>query len=251
MMKQTTGVLHKARAILFDLDDTLVSFDEHCRPSWSETCALFAPEAGLPAETLHDAISRISRAYWNDRKRHREGRLDLEETRRRLVTQALAKLGESAALATRLADHYSNLQESRIALYEDSLATLDYFKRRGVTMGLVTNGNSILQWRKIKRFNLEQYFGCCRVEGDLGFGKPDARIFTGALEALGVQPHETWCVGDNLEWDIEGAQACGITAVWKDTKRTGLPSNGGSPDHIITDIAELIKLWDATLTAHT
>ncbi|MBN2202083.1 HAD hydrolase-like protein, partial [bacterium] len=62
-------------------------------------------------------------------------------------------------------------------------------------------------------------------------------------------PEETWCVGDNVDWDIRGAQACGITAVWKDG-RSGAPAgqNGSMeeirPDAVITEFSRLIGLWE-------
>jgi FMN phosphatase YigB (HAD superfamily) len=33
---------------------------------------------------------------------------------------------------------------------------------------------------------------------------------------LGVGPHETWMVGDNLEWEIVAPQRLGIYAIWHD-----------------------------------
>jgi putative hydrolase of the HAD superfamily len=228
------------RGVLFDLDDTLVVFDGVSQPAWTEICARHAGRAGLPAEELHRAIQEVARAYWSDPERHRAGRLALEETRRSIVAEALRRRGTGGdELARTIADDYSQLQESRIALFPDALETLGALLDAGVRMALVTNGNAVLQRRKIVRFGLERYFAACLVEGELGFGKPDRRVFELALRALEVEPGQAWCVGDNLEWDVRGAQSAGITAIWKDNHRRGLPDGTVRPDRIIRQLAEL------------
>ena len=229
------------RGILFDLDDTLVVFDGVAEPAWREVCARYAGRAGLPAEELRGAIREVARAYWSDAERHRVGRLSLEETRRSIVAEALRRRGIAGdELARTIADDYSRLQESRIALFPDALETLGALRAAGVRLALVTNGNAVLQRRKIDRFGLERYFEACLVEGELGFGKPDRRVFELGLRAMGTEPDEAWCVGDNLDWDVRGAQAVGITAIWKDNHRRGAPEVGVRPDRIIRELSELL-----------
>jgi putative hydrolase of the HAD superfamily len=228
------------RAILFDLDDTLVVFDGVTRPAWLQTCAHFAPRTGLPADELYQRIRAHARVYWSDPVRHREGRLMLEQKRRELVTETLSLLCvDDRHLAEELADHYSTLQESLISLFPDAESTLEYLAGHGVRMALVTNGNAAMQRRKMDRFRLERFFPHCFVEGELGYGKPDPRVFQAALKALDTAPADTWCVGDNLEWDVAGAQACGIRGIWKDTYRKGLKDSPVVPDRIILELAEL------------
>jgi HAD superfamily hydrolase (TIGR01509 family) len=233
-------------ALLFDLDDTLVLFDGTTKEAWEKTCALFAPRIGRDPGELYRAIREHARWYWSDPERHREGRLMVEEARRRLVAETLRKLGlPDDALAGRLADHYSALQESLVVLFPDVEKTLRGFKTRGVKMALLTNGNAVLQRRKIERFRLDRFFQDFFVEGELGYGKPDPRVFALALRALGARANETWCVGDNLEWDVAGAQACGIFGVWKDTYRRGLGGSPVRPDRVILELGELVAPADA------
>ncbi len=229
------------RAILFDLDDTLVVFDAVCAPSWRDVCARHAPRTGLPPDELHQAIQTVSRAYWSDRERHRVGRLALEETRAVLVATALREAGADPGLARALAGDYSALQESRIEPFPDALPTLEALRRAGVRMALVTNGNAALQRRKIDRFGLERWMSAFLVEGELGFGKPDPRVFELALRALEVPAEEAWCVGDDPEADVAGAQAAGIHAVWKDNRRRGLPAGPVRPDRVIRALSELLE----------
>ncbi len=75
----------------------------------------------------------------------------------------------------------------------------------------------------------------------MGFGKPDPRAFAQALAGLALSPDETWMVGDHLEWDILGAQRVGVTGVWNDYRRRGLPDDAPAvPDHTVHALSELV-----------
>src|SRR3990172_6080875 len=67
-------------------------------------------------------------------------------------------------------------------------------------------------------------FDCILIEEEFGAGKPDERIFRHALEKLNVAPSNAWMVGDNLERDIGGAQAVGISGIWVDWRGGGVPN---------------------------
>ena len=58
---------------------------------------------------------------------------------------------------------------------------------------------------------------------------------------FGAAEHETWIVGDNLEWEVAAPKRLGIHTVWHDHAGTGLPDNApAQPDRIITGLDELM-----------
>jgi putative hydrolase of the HAD superfamily len=60
------------------------------------------------------------------------------------------------------------------------------------------------------------------------------------MTALGVEAHQTWMVGDNLEWEVAAPQRLGIYSIWHDHLGEGLPPGSPvRPDRIIRTIAEL------------
>jgi putative hydrolase of the HAD superfamily len=62
------------------------------------------------------------------------------------------------------------------------------------------------------------------------------------MEALRVKPHETWMVGDNLEWEVAAPQRLGIFAIWHDALGRGLPPGTTiRPDRIIRSLSELLE----------
>ena len=129
----------------------------------------------------------------------------------------------------------------RCGRFRGAIETLRQVKKAGIPLGLITNGSAEGQRSKIERFSLAGYFDHIQIEGEFGIGKPDARAFHHALDALGVGPADTWMVGDNLDADIRGAQQVGIHAVWVDTPGNGLPDGTTvRPDRIIRLLSDLL-----------
>ena len=103
------------------------------------------------------------------------------------------------------------------------------------------------QRAKIDRFDLARRFDHIQIEGEHGFGKPEERAYTHAMRSLGVEAHETWMVGDNLEWEVVAPQRLGIHAIWCDAIGRGLPLDSTvKPDRIIRTLSELLPRMQAT-----
>lgn len=236
-------------AIFFDLDDTIISFNGLAIPLWKELCETFCLNTGVfQADQLLDEIKRSAKWYWGDKERHRKGRLDLISARREVVKLAFQELGvDDLTKAYELADEYSTKRKDRIALFPGAVETLEKLRQKGVRLALVTNGDSEGQNYKIEKFDLRKYFEDVFIEGELGFGKPDKRVYLTALDRLNLTPNNVWMTGDNLEWDIAAPQELGIYSIWNDYRRRGLPESCEViPDRIIHNISELVveKKWN-------
>jgi putative hydrolase of the HAD superfamily len=234
------------KALLIDLDDTLICYDGVSAQSWVEACAGFASD-GISAETLIEAITGYSNWYFSDPERHRLGRNDLEETRRSIVRSAMRNLGiPDDRLADEIGDRFKAIRYEKLFIFPGTHQTLDELRRRGFSLCMVTNGDSHLQRKKIERFSLERHFDGVLIEGELGFGKPDRRVFERALDIVGADAEETWVIGDNLEWEIVAPAKLGFTCVWVDKKRKGLPAGSSAqPDAIIEIFSEVLDLLDS------
>lgn len=195
------------------------------------------------SDKLYEIIRKHSNWYWSDDNRHREGRLDIVSARRGVVASAFKELNLPVDEAIELADQYSKVRIDNMYLFLHAHETLSYLRDKKKKLALITNGDSITQRDKITRFDLSSYFDCILVEGELGFGKPDERIFLYALEELNSQPGSTIMIGDNLKWDIAGPQALGIRAVWYDWKNVGLrESSQILPDYTIQSLNQIIDI---------
>lgn len=227
--------------VLFDLDDTLLDYSSRQEACWSECCASVAAPAGVEAAALVAALADVRRWFWDDPERHRARRTDMVGAWATIAGLALERVGaDTDGLARRMAEDFAARRVAVERLFPDARAALARLRASGVPLGLVTNGDARLQRDKIERHALAGFFDVIVIEGEFGCGKPDARVFRHALGALGADPARTWMVGDHLVWDVGGAQAVGVRAVWIDRTRAGLPpASMARPDRIIHTLEEL------------
>jgi putative hydrolase of the HAD superfamily len=234
------------RAMLIDMDDTILSAYGRPELAWNTIATEFAGELGaLPPQLVATAIVDFARKFWTDAEA--EWRLKLAEARREVVKggfAALADAGRSALpaeLAIRIADRFTAFREEQMFVFPGAHDAIDALRARGVKLALVTNGAAETQRAKIERFALAHRFDHIQIEGEHGFGKPEERAYQHAMAALGVTAPDTWMVGDNLEWEVEVPQRLGIYAIWLDTHDVGLPAGSTiRPDRIIRSLAELL-----------
>jgi putative hydrolase of the HAD superfamily len=121
-------------------------------------------------------------------------------------------------------------RHDNFTLFEDALPVLGDLKRRGLKIGLVSNGA-----RDLEEFAAHHGLEVDAAVGSRAHGriKPDPSIFVAALSVLGTAAEETAMVGDSYEDDIEGARALGIRGILLD--RDGY--RPAEPDRIDTLLA--------------
>ena len=82
------------KAILFDMDDTLLTYTITLESAWKQACEISAKETKtFTADELLYQINIVREWYWSDPERHRLGRLNLLGARIAFVRMALKKLG--------------------------------------------------------------------------------------------------------------------------------------------------------------
>ncbi|MCY4364943.1 MAG: HAD family hydrolase [Chloroflexi bacterium] len=229
-------------AIIFDMDDTILSDDVAAGRCFRQVCHDFASR--LPVadpEDLSDAIQEIRRWYWSDPERIRKGSMNLSRARWELLSMAFERFGmDDDPLKEEMSAAYQKLKSAAVEVIPGALDLLQALRDRGVRLGLITNGDSEGQRAKVVKAGLEPCFESVLIAGEFGAAKPDPRIFQQTLENLRVSPSEAWMVGDNLYADVGGAQAVGIFGIWVDWRGNGLPDNPPAmPDRIIRSILQL------------
>jgi putative hydrolase of the HAD superfamily len=236
--------LPKPKAILLDLDDTIIDLTTATENVWRVIGEQFAPQAGLSASAFTAAIAHTRAWFWDDADRHREWRVKINEARGEIVRLALQHANVDAPqVPIAVSQMGESLLHAGLQPFPGAIETLHHFRAQGIPLALLTNGASAPQRRKIDKFNLEPFFDCILIEGEFGVGKPDERVYKHALQQLNVQPHEAWMVGDRLEWEVAAPQRVGLAGIWVDFKRSGLPANSPiQPNHIVQNIAELQQM---------
>ncbi len=229
--------------MLIDLDDTILSGGQR-----SQVLLQVALELATEL-TPHtpDAVARYLEValtlFWSDPARHKVARFGLTEARRQVIGETFEALTPplSQTCADRFAGRFSAVREDIACVFPGALEGLHALRGAGVRLALITNGSSDVQRAKIARFALAAYFDHIQIEGEVGFGKPEEQAYRHAMAALGSEPHDTWIVGDNLEWEVAAPQRLGLYGVWCDGFGLGLPAGTTvKPDRIIRTLGDLI-----------
>ncbi|HLZ71633.1 MAG TPA: HAD family hydrolase [Dehalococcoidia bacterium] len=93
-------------------------------------------------------------------------------------------------------------------------ALLPALARRGIRLGVVSNGGVRIQRAKLAALGIERYFSAVVISEAVGIEKPDPAIFRHALDQLGCAAGEAWFVGDHPVNDVLGASAAGLWGIW-------------------------------------
>ncbi|MBN2336428.1 HAD family hydrolase [Candidatus Bathyarchaeota archaeon] len=124
-------------------------------------------------------------------------------------------------------------------LHGDAKPTLKELRRRGVKTAIISNtpwGSPPRLWRpELDRHGLTGLVDAAVFCGDVGWRKPDPRIFHFTLDRLGLEAGDCLFVGDDPRWDVAGPRAVGMEAVLID--RAGV--NPGAV-HSLNEILELV-----------
>ena len=231
------------RALLVDLDDTLLDYSGGVDESWTAACETVAGPAGVDSAALIDAVRKARRWFWDDPERHRRERVDMMSAWSKPVAHGLERMGApNAPLAATGAEDFAARRWNGMRLFPGVPEALGRLRAAGVAMALVTNGDTSQQRRKIERYDLEGYFDVIQIEGEFGAGKPEEIVYRHVLERLGVPAREAWMVGDNIEWDVAAPQRLGLRGVWVDREGTGLkPESSVRPHLIIRKFPEIVE----------
>jgi putative hydrolase of the HAD superfamily len=231
------------KALLIDLDDTLLDYTGGVEHSWSEACATVAAPEGIDHTALVPAVARARRWFWDDAERHRRERVDMIGAWTKIAAHALAELGrDDGAIAGRIAECFAAHRWQCMRLFPGVAEALGRLRARGLPLALVTNGDRRQQRRKIEEYKLEGYFDVIVIEGEFGVGKPEEAVYRHALAALAARAEDAWMVGDNLEWDVLAPQRLGLRGVWVNAPGHGLPEPCPAvPHRIVRAFTEFVN----------
>lgn len=210
------------KAILFDLDDTLLDWSgfhgdwaQFERPLLQGVYDLTAARAGRAPEW--DAFVTAYRDFTSEGWRRGRGTLAAPHLGRILLETAQAHGVPAGALTV----------EECLAAYPwgavpgcrpfpEAAAVLEQLIAAGLKLAIVTNAHQPMALRDVEmqQQGLLHYFPDCRISAaDAGLLKPHPSIFYKALHTFGLRPEEAVFVGDNPVADIAGAQGVGMRAV--------------------------------------
>ena len=205
-------MLNRFQGVFFDAGDTLITADPPLREVALTLATQLFPELAPPLvfSALAAARAFFSQYYLN---------YSSQEEDRLLADMAQAMrtaLRETADVDVDFLPFVKQVRDSiRYRTFPDVLPTLRSLRKWGKTLAVVSNWDPALP-TLLAQLGLAGFFAFILPSAEIGVEKPDGRIFSLALQRLGLEPQEVVHIGDSYEADVVGARAVGITPILLD-----------------------------------
>ena len=236
-------ILHMpVRAVLFDAGETLV----HPSPSFPELFTHVLADAGHRRDP--DAVLDASRSVFHrfsEAARNNDlwttSQARSERFWKGVYTTMLEELDLGVDEPLRDTLYATFTDPANYALFDDVLEAVAALEADGLALGIVSNFEAWLE-DLLGALGVRDRFPVRVISGLEGVEKPDARIFTLALQRIGADAANAVYVGDNPEFDVEPARAVGMAPVLIDRR-------GRFPDADCVRITDLRHLAAAVTEA--
>lgn len=197
------------RAVLFDIDNTLYSYDGAHRQAWSALTDYAREWLKLPAErfeALHREAARTLTARCGG---------GCAAVHNRLIRYQI--LLEGAGLPIRHAPEMAELYWSTLLdaarPFPGTAEGLSLLREAGYTVGVGTNMTADRQFEKLERLGLIDLVDFMVTSEEVGAEKPDRRLFDCCAEKAGCPASACAFVGDDPKSDVLGALGAGMHPV--------------------------------------
>jgi putative hydrolase of the HAD superfamily len=220
------------KAVIFDLDNTLVDF-MRMKEEAIEAAIERMIDAGLrmPRETAKEKIYAIY---------EREG-IEYQQVFDRFLEEEFGAIDYKIHAAGIVG--YRRAREAALVLYPHVKLTLMELVKRGLKLGVVSDAPRRQVWLRLCFLGLEHFFDAVVAFEDTNARKPDPAPFREVLDLLSVRPEEGLMVGDWPERDIRGASEVGIRTVFTKYGNTFGSQKSGA-DYDIDDVFQLVGIVD-------
>ena len=220
------------RAVIFDLDNTLVDFMTMKRRAVDAAVdAMIDAGLGLPKDAARERIFQI---YDREGIEYQQVFDDFLEAETGAIDYRVLAAGIVA---------YRRAREALLVLYPHVTMTLVELVKRGLRLAVVSDAPRKEAWLRVCYLRLHHLFDHVITFDDTGERKPSPAPFRRALSLLDVEPGETLMVGDWPDRDMVGAKAIGIRTVFARYGDTFGTRHSGA-DFEIGDVHELLPLID-------
>ncbi len=230
-------MLADIRVIAFDLDDTLWPCMPTIRRAERATYEWLRDRYPRIAEALGEqGLFEYRKAFMN---RHPDYRIDLSLMRREMLAELAREYGYDPDRLSR--EGFELFIELRhdVQFYDDVFPVLERLKPH-YAMGSISNGNA-----DALRTPLRRYFRHHVGAADVMARKPDPKIFHAFCDALEVAPQHCLLVGDDPEYDVEGARRAGMPHVWVNREGRDWPAELEPPMVAIDSLGPLPELLES------
>lgn len=164
------------------------------------------------------------------------------ELRREHANRVLEACGvKNKQLTHELVNIYWEERRKALRLYPDSLPTLTAL-RKFYALSLLANGPSDMQRQKIGDLQIAKYFEHIIIAGEVGYSKPDPKIFQLLIDKYSIPASEILYVGNSQKRDVTGAHRAGLKIAWINRKNERQKPEILKPNYEINNLSELLSI---------
>ncbi len=189
----------KVKVIIFDLDDTLYNEIEYVYSGFKAVANYFANLKNINDEQFYTEM------VYNLRKDGR-GKI-FDKVLKKYNIYSKKNIKKSISI-------YRNHQPN-IFLSDENIEILKYFNNKKIPLYIITDGNKIVQEKKIKKLGLEQYIKKNLITHRYGKknSKPSTYCFEKVAKIEKVQYSDIVYVGDNINKDFINIKKIGFKTI--------------------------------------
>lgn len=230
--------MKKYAHLFFDLDHTLWDFHRNSEETLHQLFYDFELHRfGVPhPDRFLEVYTQINHRLWQQYHKGEVSKETLRDSRFRNTFEALGFNGDHFADA--FSDQYLNISPTRPHLLPHTIEVLEYLYGK-YSMSIITNGFAEVQHIKMQHSGIAGYFDAVIISEEVGYQKPDIRIFEHAAHLAGVAMHTCLMIGDNEETDIAGAKNAGMEQAYFNPEGKPLTFE---PTYQIQSLLQLIQL---------
>ncbi len=196
--------------VFFDLDHTLWDFDRNSALTFEKIFEL--NNISIDITDFLEQYVPINLKYW---KLFREARIEKDVLRFGRLNDTFLALGKTMddGVIHKLSDDYIHHLTTFNYLFEGTIEILTYLKPR-YNLHIITNGFGEVQYKKLSRSKIDQFFNTITHSEMVGVKKPDPKIFNHALSLANTTVSNSVMIGDSYEADIIGAKNIGMKTIF-------------------------------------
>lgn len=239
-----TSILGKIEVIFFDLDNTLHDNSKGMALALQKTYQQF--QERLAPVTEEEFLEAHRKLVVKLVREYQAGVLQeaapWEATYRFQQMFKQLKL-PNKGLVAELAETFNGLRRECVQLYPGVKDLLNRLKPH-YQIAILSNGPSDLQRKKLRWLSLYETFDWIFISGEIGYNKPDVRVFQYVVRATRVKPEESVMIGDTVEADLAAKQLRMKTLLFDPTKAyTTHEFSKFPPNAIVSSYKELQEIF--------
>ncbi len=199
------------KAVIFDIDNTMYSFDAAHKVAMAALCAYTEKTFGMSASETKELAAKCM-----DIITERLGDNCAAIHNRLIRFQCFLEQIGSADYQKAM-EMYHTYWDTLLEVMEPEaglLPLLGRLKEKGIRIGIGSDMTSYIQYKKLEKIGALEYLDFLVTSEEAGTEKPTPQFFELCAKKAGCKPEECVFIGDSLKKDVAGSTDFGMTGIW-------------------------------------